>query len=115
MSRAVALQAKFGNRYPRESCEIGIVHLGIGAFHRAHQAWYTDKLLSLCPGNWSISGGSLRSPNVRDQLAPQDGFYTLVENDRNGRRMEVIGAVREVLCAPECPPAVLTRLCHPET
>ena len=115
MSRAVALQEKFGNRYPRESCGIGMVHLGIGAFHRAHQAWYTDKLLSLYPGNWSISGISLRSPNVRDQLAPQDGYYTLVENDRSGQRMEVIGAVREVLCAPESPAAVLNRLCHPET
>ena len=92
MSRAVALQEKFGNRYPRESCGIGIVHLGIGAFHRAHQAWYTEKLLSQHPGNWSISGISLRSPNVRDQLAPQDGFYTLMENDRSGQRMEVIGA-----------------------
>ena len=115
MSRAVALLEKFGNRYPRESCGIGIVHLGIGAFLRAHQAWYTDKLLSLYPGNWSISGISLRSPNVRDQLAPQDGFYTLVENDRSGQRMEVIGAVREVLCAPESPAAVLNQLCHPET
>ena len=52
MSRAVALQEKFGNRYPRESCGIGMVHLGIGAFHRAHQAWYSDKLLSRHPGNW---------------------------------------------------------------
>ncbi|MBT7204624.1 MAG: mannitol dehydrogenase family protein, partial [Deltaproteobacteria bacterium] len=115
MSRAVALQEKFGNRYPRESCGIGIVHLGVGAFHRAHQAWYTDKLLNLYPGNWSISGISLRSPNVRDQLAPQDGFYTLVENDRCGQRMEVIGAVREVICAPENPAAALNRLCQPET
>ncbi len=52
---------------------------------------------------------------MRDQLAPQDGFYTLVENDRSGQRMEVIGAVREVICAPESPAAVLNRLCHPET
>jgi fructuronate reductase len=115
MSRALALQKQFGNRYPRESCGIGIVHLGIGAFHRAHQAWFTDKLLNLYPGTWSISGISLRSSNVRDQLAPQDGFYTLVENDRSGQRMEVIGSVREVICAPENQEAVLNRLCHPET
>jgi fructuronate reductase len=112
MSRAEALQEKFGNPYSREACGIGIVHLGIGAFHRAHQAWYTHKLLTQQPGDWSISGISFRSPTVRNQLVPQNGFYTLLANDRNGHRMEVIGAVREVLCAPENSEAVVNRLCH---
>ncbi|MDQ2917998.1 MAG: mannitol dehydrogenase family protein, partial [Pseudomonadota bacterium] len=58
---------------------IGIVHLGIGAFHRAHQAMYTDDALALAGGGWGICGVSLRSPDVRDRMVPQDGLYTAIE------------------------------------
>ena len=53
---------------------IGIVHLGIGAFHRAQQAVYTDDALAQNGGDWGICGVSLRSPDVRERLAPQDGL-----------------------------------------
>ena len=76
---------------------IGIVHLGIGAFHRAHQAIYTDDALAHAGGAWGICGVSLRSPDVRDRLAPQQGLYTSIEKSPSGIRRRVIGSVREVL------------------
>ncbi|MEL6965357.1 MAG: mannitol dehydrogenase family protein, partial [Pseudomonadota bacterium] len=51
----------------------GIVHLGVGAFHRAHQAVYTDDALAAGGGDWRITGVSLRSPAVADALNPQNG------------------------------------------
>ena len=75
----------------------GIVHLGIGAFHRAHQAIYTDDAIAHAGGNWGICGVSLRSPDVRDRLAPQDCLYTAVEKSPAGVRRRVVGSVREVL------------------
>ncbi len=97
--------------YRREATRIGMVHLGIGAFHRAHQAVYLDDVLAHDPA-WAISGVSLRSPDVRDALAPQDGLYTL-ELLQETPVCRVIGAVREVLCAPLQREAVLARLADP--
>jgi fructuronate reductase len=76
---------------------IGIVHLGIGAFHRAHQAIYTDDALAMAGGAWGICGVSLRSSDVRDRLAPQQGLYTSIEKSPDGVRRRVVGSVREVL------------------
>ncbi|MDG3441601.1 mannitol dehydrogenase family protein [Nitrospirillum amazonense] len=100
--------------YDRAVCGIGIVHFGPGAFHRAHQAVYTDDALALEGGDWTISAVSLKNPGVRDALVPQDGLYTLVTLDRAiGHR--VIGSIREVLCAPEAQSHVLARLAAPAT
>src|SRR5690606_14246668 len=55
----------------------GIVHIGVGAFHRAHQAVYTGAALAAAGGDWRITGGSLRSTGIADALNPQDGLYTL--------------------------------------
>ena len=63
--------------YDRKAVETGIVHLGIGAFHRAHQAVYTDDVLALDP-SWGIVAASLRSPDTQDALEPQNGLYTVV-------------------------------------
>ncbi len=76
---------------------VGIVHLGIGAFYRAQGAVYTDDVLGRETGAWGICGVSLRSPDVRDRLAPQDGLYTAVEKSPAGIRRRVIGSLREVL------------------
>ncbi len=105
-----ALHQHFGRRYDRDAVGIGIVHLGIGAFHRAHQALYTDEVLERFGGDWGICGVSLRRPDIRDQLAPQEGLYTLLERDGSGDFIRVIGAVKEVLFAPEAPGRVLERL-----
>ena len=83
--------------YDPRRIPVGIVHLGIGAFHRAQTAIYTDDALAQAPGPWGICGVSLRSADVRDRLAPQDGLYTSVEKSPRGLRRRVIGSVREVL------------------
>lgn len=112
---AAALQEHFARRYQREASEIGIVHLGLGAFHRAHQALYTDEVLERFGGDWAICGVSLKRPDIRDQLQPQQGLYTLLERDGSGDQIRVIGAVREILFALEAPEAVLNRMAAPQT
>jgi fructuronate reductase len=72
--------------------EIGIVHLGIGAFHRAHQAVFTEG----AGDGWGIYGVSERSRTVIDQLAPQDGLYTVLVRSAAGVDARVVGAVREL-------------------
>ena len=84
-------------RYEPRAIGIGIVHLGIGAFHRAQTAVYSDDALALEGGDWGTSGVSLRSADVRDRLAPQDGLYTSVEKSPEGEKRRIIGSVREVL------------------
>ncbi|HXW27130.1 MAG TPA: mannitol dehydrogenase family protein, partial [Xanthobacteraceae bacterium] len=81
----------------------GILHLGTGAFHRAHQAFYTDTALADGPTAWGIVGASLRGAAVRDRLTAQDCLYTLVEKGGADARRRVIGAVRDVVFAPDDP------------
>lgn len=100
--------------YDRSALSVGIVHLGIGAFHRAHQAVYTDALLATDP-SWAIAGVSLRQADTRDALAPQDGLYTVAARSADGDQLRVIGAVRQLLVAPEGPEAVLALMAAPET
>lgn len=92
-----------------------IVHLGIGAFHKAHQAVYTDDLLSACGGDWRINAVSLRSPTVRDQLAPQDYLYTVTEKHNGKSEHRVIAAINKVLVAPENPLSVIELLADIKT
>jgi fructuronate reductase len=99
--------------YDRADIETGIVHLGIGAFHRAHQADYVDQILASGDHRWGIIGVSLRSPAVRDQLNPQDGLYTLVIRDGSGDRLRLIGAVKGVMVGPEDPAAVIAAMAAP--
>jgi fructuronate reductase len=99
--------------YDRAAVRTGVVHFGPGAFHRAHQAAYFDRLLAADP-RWGICAVSLKSPGVRDALSPQDGLYTLVElGDQT--QFRVIGAIGEVLVAGEAPEQVAQRLAAPET
>jgi fructuronate reductase len=102
-------------RYPIRDVGIGIVHLGIGAFHRAHQAMYTDDALAHAGGAWGICGVSLRSQDVRDRMTPQDGLYTSIEKSPDGIRRRVVGSVREVLFEREQHDAVFRRLTAPQT
>lgn len=89
------------------------MHFGPGAFHRAHQAYYFDRLLER-DGSRAICAVSLKTPSVRDALAPQDGLYTLMELDE-APSARVIGAIQELLVASEDPVAVSRRLVTPET
>ncbi|MCQ8781531.1 mannitol dehydrogenase family protein [Mangrovibrevibacter kandeliae] len=88
----------------------GIVHLGCGAFHRAHQAVYTDAALARSGGDWRITAVSLRSTEIADALNPQDGLYTLVEAGPEGQRARVIGSIARVLAGSREPQAILDAL-----
>lgn len=99
--------------YNRSQLKAGIVHLGIGAFHRAHQAFYTEAVLNRFGGDWSIIGCSLRSPSVRDQLVPQDNWYTLVERSSEGEKLQLIGAVVRTLVGPEDPAGLVSVMADP--
>ena len=99
--------------YDRTKLQAGIVHLGIGAFHRAHQAFYTESVLNKFGGDWGIIGCSLRSASVRDQLAPQDGLYTLVERSGDGEKLQLIGAVLKNLVGPENPEELVAVMAQP--
>lgn len=87
--------------YNRESLLPGIVHLGVGAFHRAHQAFFTEAVLNKCGGDWGIVGCSLRSGDVRDQMKLQDCFYTLVEKVDEKESFQLVGAISDILVGPE--------------
>src|SRR5690606_12891464 len=87
-----------GFSYDRDAVTPGIVHLGIGAFHRAHMAVYVDDILEKDP-SWGIVGASLRRPDTREALAPQDFLYTLAIRDASGTDCRVIGSLLDVLDA----------------
>jgi mannitol 2-dehydrogenase len=100
--------------YRREDVGVGIVHVGVGGFHRAHQAMYADRLLNAGEAReWGICGvGALDADRrMRDALAAQDFRYTLVEKHADGHReARVIGAIVDYLFAPEQVEAVIERM-----
>ncbi|WP_460274346.1 mannitol dehydrogenase family protein [Celeribacter sp. ULVN23_4] len=94
---------------------IGIVHLGLGAFHKAHQAALTDTALAKAGGDWRILGVSLRSPRAAEQLHPQNGLYTLIAKGADGVEAQVIGAIADAICAADDPGPALAAMAAPET
>ena len=104
----------------RDSLACGIVHLGLGAFMRAHLAAFNDGALAEGGDRaWGICGVSLRHADTRDALAPQQGLYTLALRDADAQgaprqHLRVIGCVHEVLVATEDPAAVLLRIASRE-
>ena len=105
--------------YDRSAPVTGMVHVGVGAFHRAHQAMYLDRLLAAGLGDgWAVCGVGLLPGDaaVRDALREQDGLYTLTVRAPDGTvSRQVLGAVAEYLYAPEDPEAVVTKLASPQT
>ena len=99
--------------YDRAAQAVGIVHLGIGAFHRAHQAWYTDRAMAAGDRNWAISGVSLRTASVAQLINPQDGLYTVTERSNAGWQTRLVGAVDKVLVAHGRRTDVIDRLADP--
>lgn len=104
--------------YDRGAVTAGIAHIGVGGFHRAHQAMYIDRLLERGEAqDWGICGiGLLPSDaHMRDVLREQDHLYTLVLTHADGRReRRVIGSIVDYLFAPEDLESVLERLASPE-
>lgn len=109
LSREIATPA-----YDRKQSR-GVVHFGVGAFHKAHQAAYFDRLMDLGETGWMITGISLRSKNISQQLNPQDGLYCLKENSATAKRVRLVGSIAEVLFGLEEPQCVIERLANPET
>lgn len=89
--------------------ETGIVHLGVGAFHRAHQGIFTEDAVIAAGGDWGITGVSLRRPDVPATLTPQDGLYTLETLDGTPR-YRVMGILRQALTATQQKAQVLDAL-----
>jgi mannitol 2-dehydrogenase len=104
--------------YDRSAVRVGIVHLGVGGFHRSHQAMYLDRLMEQGQAlDWGICGvGVLPSDSrMRDVLSTQDGLYTLVLAHPDGRlEARVIGSMVEYLLAPDDPEAVVERMADPQ-
>jgi mannitol 2-dehydrogenase len=104
-------------RYDRSAVTAGIVHIGVGNFHRSHQAMYLDTLMNNGAAmDWGICGIGLQPSNaaMRDALAAQDGLYTLVIRHSDGSwDARVIGSIVEYLFAPDDPEAAIEKLADP--
>ncbi|RMD47989.1 MAG: mannitol dehydrogenase family protein [Alphaproteobacteria bacterium] len=101
--------------YDRARLRPGIVHIGLGNFHRAHQAAALDRLFALGRDHdWAVVGGGLMPQDAaqRARLAPQDWLYTLVEREAGEERARVIGAM--VGFCPAEPEALAARLAEPD-
>jgi len=99
--------------YNRAALAEGVVHLGLGAFSRAHLAAYLDSLAAGGDLRWGMVGVSLRSADVRDRLAPQDGLYTLLVREGTQETARVMSPLRRLLVAPENPEAVVAAMAQP--
>lgn len=104
--------------YDRRAVRPGIAHLSVGNFHRAHQAFYVDRVLAGGEADWGIVGIGLiddeRERAKADALRSQDGLYTLAEFPPEGEpTRRVIGAIVEYLHAPDDPEAAAERLADP--
>lgn len=102
-----------GPSYDRRALQPGIVHLGAGAFFRAHTAAYTDAAIAAAGGDWGIEAASLRTPDVPDRLAAQNGLYTLLLRDNGTTTARVIGSVISAHVAPRARETLLGRLADP--
>lgn len=104
--------------YDRSALRAGIVHLGVGGFHRAHQAMYLDRLMSQGTAlDWAICGVGVlpHDARMRDALVAQDGLYTLVLKHPDGTlEGRVVGSVVDFLLAPDDPEAVIEKMASPE-
>ena len=105
--------------YDRSKLTAGIMHIGVGGFHRSHQAYYTDQLLAE-PGNheWGICGVGLRDADrkIGDVLKQQDYLYTLIVKHPDGRiENRVIGSIIDFMLASDDPAAVIERMASEET
>jgi fructuronate reductase len=101
--------------YDRSRVTPGIVHLGIGAFHRAHQAVVIDDLLGGGETDWGIVGASLRNSDTRDALASQDCLYTVAVRSGAGTEHRIVGSVLATEVAKEKPARLIACLTNPAT
>ena len=105
--------------YDRSQVTTGIVHFGVGGFHRAHQAMYLDQLMEQGEAlDWGICGVGVMpfDLKMRDVMAAQDCLYTLIEKDPEGNwTPRVIGSIVDYLYAPDDPDAVIEKMADSAT
>ncbi|WOJ32355.1 mannitol dehydrogenase family protein [Citrobacter koseri] len=103
-------------RYARQQLQTRIVHFGFGAFHRAHQALLTDRVLNAQGGDWGICEISLFSGDrLMSQLREQNHLYTVLEKGANGNQAIIVGAVKECLNAKlDSLAAIIEKFCEPQ-
>lgn len=102
--------------YDRASLTPGIVHIGLGNFHRAHQSWYLHRLMQEGQAlDWAIVGAGVRAGDEaqRARLAAQDYLTTLIELDPKGRSAEVVGAMIDFLPVQENNAALIAQMADP--
>lgn len=105
--------------YDRQQLKTGIVHIGVGGFHRSHQAWYLHRLLETQVAlEWGITGVGLREADrmMNDIMQRQDCLYTLVTQYPDGSaKSQVIGSIHDYLLAVDAADKVIGRMAHPDT
>ncbi|MGV3458068.1 mannitol dehydrogenase family protein [Sphingomonas sp.] len=101
--------------YDRDSAAHQIVHLGMGAFTRAHQAVLTEDAIAASGDVWRIIDVSMRSATVRDQLAPQDHLFTVTSKGEGAPVTRLVRCVGDAIVAPEHPDCVVAALADPRT
>jgi fructuronate reductase len=101
-------------RYDRSAISAGIVHLGLGAFCRAHLATYTEAVLEAGARDWGIVGVDLMSPAIRSALKPQDCLYTVLSRENGVDHLQVVGSMIEALATGDQLQDVLDLMVRPE-
>ena len=97
--------------YDRSKVVGSIVHLGIGAFHRAHQAMFTDAALAATGDlSWGLVGAGVISADMKDALMPQDGLYALAEMGADSEKVKVIGSIIDVFGGAEDAEKLLAKM-----
>lgn len=102
--------------YDRSALKAGIVHIGLGNFHRAHQAWYLHRLMQTGAAlDWAVIGAGVRPADarMRDELLGQDCLSTLIELDPSGRAVEVIGSMIDFLPVEADNAALIAKMSEP--
>lgn len=99
--------------YSRSTLRTGLVHLGVGAFHRTHQAVYTEDAIEKTGGDWGVIGISLRSRKTGEQLNPQSGLFTVDARTGDAQDLRVIGNMSNVITAPDSSAEALGVLTNP--
>ncbi len=105
-------------RYNRDELSAGMVHIGLGNFHRAHQSWYLHRLFDEgLAHDWAIVGAGVRAPDAaqRERLLSQDCLTTLIELGPSGRAVEVVGAMIDFVPVEETNTALIAQMVEPTT
>jgi mannitol 2-dehydrogenase len=99
-------------QYDRNTLNVGILHMSVGGFHRAHQAVYLDDILNNNPADWMISGVGLMPQDLKnlEALKAQDGLYSVLERSPQLDKVRIVGSMKELIHAPSEVQNVIDRI-----